>query len=105
MFNPKYRLSRKLLQNITKIERFYGQIESLKIPSKLELNLTRSNLIVSAYASNKIEGNPITLPEATNLILDDRIPVNRDEKEADCFIISLYISTLLRTATAGSAGF
>ncbi len=81
MFKPKYTLSPKLLSNIATIERLYGQIEAIKIPSKLELNLIRENLIESSYASNKIEGNPITLPEVTNLILDDRIPVNRDEKE------------------------
>jgi Fic family protein len=81
MINPKYTLSGKLLGNITLIERLYGQIEALKIPQKLELNLTRHNLIKSSYASNKIEGNPLTLPEVTNLLLDDRIPVNRDEKE------------------------
>ena len=81
MFKPKYSLSPKLLSNIASIERFYGQIEAIKIPSKLELNLIRENLVESSYASNKIEGNPITLPEVTNLILDDRIPVNRDEKE------------------------
>ena len=81
MFKPKYKVSPKLLANIATIERLYGQIEAIKIPSKLELNLIRENLIESSYASNKIEGNPITLPEVTNLILDDRIPVNRDEKE------------------------
>jgi Fic family protein len=81
MFEPKYQLTNNLLTNITQIERFYGQIESLKLPKKLELNLTRTNLITSSYASNRIEGNPLTLPEVTNLLLDDRIPANRDEKE------------------------
>lgn len=33
------------------------------------------------YISNSIEGNPLTLPEVTNLLLGDRVPVNRDEKE------------------------
>lgn len=81
MYQPLYRLTGKLLRNITQIERLYGQIESLKIPKKLELNLTKRNLITSAYASNRIEGNPLTLPEVTNLLLDDRVPTNRDEKE------------------------
>jgi Fic family protein len=81
MFKPKYTLSSKLLNNIATSERLYGQIEALKLPQKLELNLKRDNLIQSTYASNKIEGNPMTLPEVTNLLLDDRIPVNRDEKE------------------------
>jgi len=81
MYQPLYRLTTKLLTNITSIERLYGQIEGLKLPKKLELNLTRHNLIQSSYASNRIEGNPLTLPEVTNLLLDDRVPTNRDEKE------------------------
>lgn len=81
MFKPKYQLSKKLIQNITQIERLYGQLEGLKLPLSLQLNLERKNLIYSSYVSNSIEGNPLSLPEVTNLILDDRIPVNRDEKE------------------------
>lgn len=81
MFKPQYQISPKLLSTITQVERLYGQIEALKVPKKLQLNLKRDNLIQSSYASNKIEGNPLTLPEVTNLLLDDRIPANRDEKE------------------------
>jgi Fic family protein len=81
MFTPHYTLSPKLLENLTTIERVYGQIEALRLPKELEINLERKNLIQSSYASNRIEGNPLTLPEVTNLLLDDRIPVNRDEKE------------------------
>ena len=81
MFKPNFSLSQKLLKSITQIERLYGQLEGLKIPQKLELNLQRDNLIQSAYVSNSIEGNPLTLMEVTNLLLSDRVPVNRDEKE------------------------
>lgn len=81
MLKPKYQLSQLLLKAITEIERLYGQLEALKIPKKLELNLRRDNLVQSAYVSNSIEGNPMSLREVTNLLLDDRVPVNRDEKE------------------------
>ena len=81
MFTPKYRLSQKLLINITQIERLYGQLEALRIPKNLELNLERNNLIQSSYISNSIEGNPLSLPEVTNLLLGDRMPANRNEKE------------------------
>lgn len=81
MFQPTYSVSPALFLEIAQIERLYGQIEALRIPEQLELNLTRNNLIQSSYASNKIEGNPLTLPEVTNLLLDDRVPVNRSEKE------------------------
>lgn len=81
MFKPNYRLTNKLVLNIAQTERFYGQIEALRIPKELEINLERNNLINSSYISNSIEGNPLSLPEVTNLLLGDRIPVNRDEKE------------------------
>jgi len=81
MFKPKFKLTPKLLGNITQIERLYGQIEGLKIPQKLELNLHRDNLMQSSYVSNSIEGNPMSLREVTNLLLGDRVPVNREEKE------------------------
>lgn len=81
MFKPDYRLTNKLVLNIAQIERSYGQIEALRVPKKLEINLERDNLINSSYISNSIEGNPLSLPEVTNLLLGDRMPVNRDEKE------------------------
>ncbi|MFH1561572.1 MAG: Fic family protein [Patescibacteria group bacterium] len=81
MFKPSYQLSPQILSNLTKIERFHGQLEGLQIPKELELSLERDNLVQSSYISNSIEGNPLTLPEVTNLLLSDRIPVNKDEKE------------------------
>lgn len=81
MFEPKYQLTNPLLASITQIERLYGQIEALQLPRELQLNLTRKNLITSSYASNKIEGNPLSLGEVTNLLLDARVPATRDEKE------------------------
>jgi Fic family protein len=81
MLEPKYTITPQILSNITLIERLYGQIEALKIPKNLEINLTRNNMIQSSYASNKIEGNPLSEGEVTNLLLNDRVPTNRDEKE------------------------
>jgi cell filamentation protein, protein adenylyltransferase len=81
MLQPKYDLTKTLLNHLTQIERLYGQLEALKIPQKLELNLERDNLIQSAYVSNSIEGNPLSHREVTNLLLSDRVAVNRDEKE------------------------
>jgi Fic family protein len=71
----------KILKNITIVERLYGQLEALHLPKELQLNLERDNLVRSSYVSNSIEGNPLSLPEVTNLLLDDRMPANRSEKE------------------------
>jgi Fic family protein len=81
MYTPRYSLTSKLLNNINTIERLYGRLEGLTIPKHLLLNLTRDNLIQSSYASNSIEGNPLSKAEVTNLLLNDRVPVNRNEKE------------------------
>jgi Fic family protein len=81
MLKPKYILTHKLLENVSSVERLYGQIEQLRLPGSLRLNLERNNLIQSAYASNSIEGNSLSLPEVTNLLLGGRVPANRDEKE------------------------
>lgn len=81
MLNPRFTLTSKLLTNLTEIERFYGQLEGIRIPQQLQLNLERTNLIQSSYASNSIEGNPLSFGEVTNLLLNDRVPTNRSEKE------------------------
>jgi len=81
MFKPKYILSPQIIANLTTIERLYGQLEGLRIPKKLELNLERDHLIKSTYISNSIEGNPLSFPEVTNLLLGGRVPANRDERE------------------------
>jgi len=81
MLNPKFTLTPKLLVNLTEIERYYGQLEGIQIPRQLQLNLERTNLIQSSYASNSIEGNPLSRGEVTNLLLNDRVPTNRSEKE------------------------
>lgn len=103
MFIPKYNLSQKLLTNITQTERLYGQLEVLRIPKKLELNLERNNLIQSSYISNSIEGNPLSLPEVTNLLLGDRVPVNREEKEVKNYFeilknLDFYVNQILSLA-------
>lgn len=81
MFKPKYSITSKILTNINEIERLYGRLEGIRIPKQLLLNLERENLIQSSFASNSIEGNPLSQAEVSNLLLNDRIPVNRDEKE------------------------
>lgn len=81
MFKPQYQLTPELLSCIAQTERLYGQLDALRIPQKLEVNLQRDNLLNSSYISNSIEGNPLSLAEVTNLLLQERIPVNRNEKE------------------------
>ena len=77
----KYKLTDKLLNNLSEIERYYGYLQGLQIPRELQLNLERNNLVQSSYVSNSIEGNSLTEAEVTNLLLNERLPTNRDEQE------------------------
>src|SRR3989338_9518577 len=81
MLKPKYLTNAKILTNVSEIERLYGRLEGIKIPETLLLNLERENLIQSSFSSNSIEGNPLSQAEVSNLLLNDRVPINRDEKE------------------------
>ncbi len=81
MINTKYKLSKNLLENISSLERLYGQLESQIVPKELLLNLEKHNLVKSSFSSNSIEGNPLSQEEVTNLILGGRVPANRNEKE------------------------
>lgn len=81
MFKPRYSITSRIVVTLNEIERLYGRLEGMTIPQQLLLNLERGNLIQSSFASNSIEGNPLSEVEVTNLILNERIPVNRDEKE------------------------
>jgi len=81
VFKPELSLSKKLLSTLLEVERLYGKLESEHVPSSLLLNLEERNLVLSSFSSTKIEGNPMTRAQVTNLILNDRVPANRDEKE------------------------
>lgn len=81
MFKPQFTTTPVILKNLLEIERLYGRLESLSVPRALLLDLNTRNLISSSYSSTRIEGNPMTKLQVTNLILDDRVPANRDEKE------------------------
>ena len=76
-----YKLTQETEDSLLRIERLYGRLEGQIVPQKLLLNLERTNLINSSFASNKIEGNTLSLLEVTNLLLGERMPVNHEEQD------------------------
>ncbi|MBD3329075.1 winged helix DNA-binding protein [Candidatus Dojkabacteria bacterium] len=81
MYKPIFTITTELMKTLNEIERLYGRLEGMQIPRSLLLNLERDNLVQSSFSSNSIEGNPLSHAEVTNLLLDGRVAVNRDEKE------------------------
>lgn len=89
MFALKYDITSKLLNNLTTIERLYGQIESEELIPSVALRLQRQNLVLATHHSTSIEGNPLSPTEVTNVILGDKIPTTKAEQEVKDYFEAL----------------
>lgn len=89
MFLPHYTVTNKLLQNLTQIERLYGQIESEELIPSVALRLQKENIVLATHHSTSIEGNPLSPTEVTNVILGDKIPTNKAEQEVKNYFEAL----------------
>lgn len=81
MFKPQFKLNNPLFNNLTRIERFYGQLEGENLIPSLALALKQKNLILATHFSTSIEGNPLNEMEVTNIVLGDKIPKTKPEIE------------------------
>ena len=81
MFKPKYTVSPKLLQNVKRISVLVAELNYQPLAKVVLMDWEKKAREISAHASTSIEGNPLSEAEVTNLLLNDRMPTNRDEKE------------------------
>jgi len=81
MFTPKFSFTPKIINELTTIERLYGQLLGEKLIPSLSLKLSQENQILATHHSTSIEGNPLSTLDVTNIILGDQIPVTKSEKE------------------------
>src|SRR5574342_1163574 len=81
MFAPKFAVTPKLINQLTLIERLYGQLQGENLIPSLTLKLAQENQILATHFSTSIEGNPLSTRDVTNIILNDQIPVTKSEKE------------------------
>lgn len=89
MFEPQFRYTPKIVNQLALIERLYGQLISERLMPSLALQLTQDNKILATHYSTSIEGNPLSEMDVTNIILGDQIPVTKSEKE-----VTNYFSVL-----------
>jgi Fic family protein len=100
MFEPKLKLTLKMLSTLGAIERFYGQIHAEKLIPSLTLRLFQENQILATHYSTSIEGNPLSPQDVTNVVLNDKIPTTKSEKEVkNYFGILNKLSNLARKDT------
>ncbi|HSA83548.1 MAG TPA: hypothetical protein VLF20_01530, partial [Patescibacteria group bacterium] len=81
MFSPKFSYTPQVINQLTLIERLYGQLTAESLIPSLTLKLSQENQILATHYSTSIEGNPLSPLDVTNIILNDQIPVTKSEKE------------------------
>lgn len=81
----------KIINTLASIERLYGQIIGERLIPSLALKLAEENQILATHYSTSIEGNPLSPIDVTNVILNDRIPTTKSERE-----VKNYFATLNR---------
>lgn len=97
MFNPRFRYTPTIVNELSIIERLYGQILGERLIPSLSLKLLEENQILATHHSTSIEGNPLSPVDVTNIILNDRIPTTKSEKEVkNYFRILNSISVLAK---------
>lgn len=81
MFTPKFTLTSRIVNELSNIERNYGALTALPLIPSLSLKLTEENQILATHFSTSIEGNPLSERDVTNIILGDKVPVTKSERE------------------------
>ena len=83
MFDPNFKLSKKLLSSLTKIESLKQEIENLPITPSVLKSLRESARLLSTHYSTMIEGNRLTQEQVVAVITtaEHFLGRERDEKE------------------------
>ena len=81
MLTPKFSFTTKIVNELSLIERLYGQLMTERLIPSLSLKLSQDNQILATHYSTSIEGNPLSPRDVTNIILNDQIPTTKSERE------------------------
>jgi len=81
MFNPKYTITNRLLENIKRINTLINNLNSRRFPHVVLVEFEKTALAVSSYASTSIEGNPLPLTEVKKILKSRPINIRDSEKE------------------------
>lgn len=81
MFEPKYSISGKLLENIRRISVIITELNYKKFPKVVLLDMERHAREVSAYSSTSIEGNPLPLTDVKRILKHAPQNLRNSERE------------------------
>lgn len=90
MFKPSYRLTTKIVSDLTAIAEAKGVIDRAKILPRQELRLRRQAIIRMTHHSTEIEGNRLNMRQVEALYAKKKI----DAPERDVFEVKNYLNAL-----------
>ena len=86
----KVTLTNEILKYITEIEKNRYKVSSVKLPGSVASKLRKNSKKKSSYASNKIEGNPLSEKQVDEIIeRDERKHFLRPEQEVRNYFLAL----------------
>lgn len=86
----KVTLSNEILKYITEIEKNRFQVSSVKLSKSIANKLRKNSKKKSSYASNKIEGNPLSEKQVDEVIdNDERKHFMKPEQEVRNYFLAL----------------
>jgi len=97
MFKPNYKITNKIVNNLTLITEARNTILNATLIPKWEISLRKEALLRSTHASTSIEGNSLSFEEVSNLIQGrDVIAFGKDKQEVINYYKALeYLDDLM----------
>ncbi len=90
MFNPKYRITDKIVSTLTSIAESKAVVDRAKILPKNEIRLRRQALIRMTHSSTEIEGNILNIKQVEEILANKKI----DAPERDIYEVQNYFNAL-----------
>jgi Fic family protein len=81
MFNPKYHISPRLLENIKRITLLTAELDRQHFTKVAFMELEKDARAVSSFSSTSIEGNPLPLTEVKKILKNTPKHIRDTEKE------------------------
>jgi Fic family protein len=81
LYNPKYRISNKILKNLNRISAAHNLIVNAPLIPKWEARLKKEAKVRSAHFSTAIEGNKLTLGEVKAIFEGKKIYAKKRDKQ------------------------
>ena len=81
MFGSKYTITDRLLGNIKRVNSLVNELNNRRFPHVVLLELEKTAMAVSTYASTSIEGNPLPLTEVKKILKSKPVHIRDSERE------------------------